>query len=132
MEFEPSDPCRWAFLGLADPDPSGRLPERATTADVLAFALMPPGSPDPVEGIVNGVRVDLNALVELLQEHPASEILKMDARRLEAAMILLRRHDLREPTPPDAPDEGPPKAPADEATPASAPASDVEDTRNQG
>jgi hypothetical protein len=119
MSFKPSDPGRWAFLGLADPDPSEGLPSPAMTADVLAFALVLPGSLDPVEGIVDGVRVELTALADLLQEHPASDVLKMAARRLEAAMILLRRHDEREPTPreeTDAPDETPPEAPPNETT----------------
>jgi hypothetical protein len=38
---------------------------------VLAFALVLPGSLDPVEGIVDGVRVELAAVAEMLQEHNA-------------------------------------------------------------
>jgi hypothetical protein len=80
--WQASDPGRWAFIGLADPNPSGHLPVPATTGDVLAFALMLPGSLDPVEGIVDGVRVELAAVAEMLQEHKASDVLKLLARRL--------------------------------------------------
>ena len=70
-DWEPSDPSRWAHLNLADPDPAGALPKDALVADALAWALVPAGATDPVEGIVDGVRAELAALAEV---HPVSVV----------------------------------------------------------
>ena len=89
------------MLGLADLPSTPRMLERATNADVLAYALVLPGAADPVEGIVDAVRVELTALAPMLQERGAGDVLQLLARRLETAMVLLRRADSREPTPPE-------------------------------
>src|SRR3954467_7901716 len=84
--WEPSDPTRWAHLNLADPDPAGALPSDALVADALAWALVPPGATDPVEGIVDGVRAELAALAGVLGEQHVADTLLLLARRLKAAM----------------------------------------------
>lgn len=68
--WTPSDPTRWAHLNLADPDPAGALPKDALVADALAWALVPPGAADPVEGIVDGVRAELAGLAEAASTPP--------------------------------------------------------------
>lgn len=80
--WEPSNPDRWAFFGLADPHPSGTVPVSATTGDLLVYALTLPESQGPVEGIVDAVRVKLTAVADLLGEHIVSGLLKMQVRRL--------------------------------------------------
>jgi hypothetical protein len=110
---KPSDPARWSMLGLADPLQSPHRLEHAQTADLLAYARMLPGSKDPVEGIVDGVRMELEALAgsQLTDEFTGQYTLP--AQRPNVAMRLLRRCDNRAPTPaehdPDAPtaDAGP-------------------------
>ena len=62
MKWEPSDPTRWAVLGLADPPADGAFPDAGLTADLLAYALTAPGAEDPIAGIVDAVRVELLAL----------------------------------------------------------------------
>src|SRR5262245_56418808 len=94
--WEPSDPARWAHLNLADPDPAGALPKDALVADALAWALVPTGATDPVEGIVDGVRAELAALADVLGKQQVAGVLLLLARRLEAAMLLLRWTDGRE------------------------------------
>lgn len=94
--WKPSDPSRWAHLNLVDPDPAGALPKDALVADALAWALVPPGATDPVEGIVDGVRVELVVLADLLGAQHGAGVLLLLARRLEAAMLLLRWTDGRE------------------------------------
>jgi hypothetical protein len=96
-----ADKPRWAELGLADPDPSGQLPADAQTADVLAFGLTLPGADDPVEGIVDAVRIELYALSQEEAADPKRDVLYMLGRRLDAAMLLLRRADGRAPAPPE-------------------------------
>ena len=112
--FKPApDAGRWAVLGLADPPlPENGMPEDATTADLLAWALCYPGSIDPIEGLLEGVRVELVALSDaydvLDPRSPSqkagahlSDTLLMLARRLEVAVTLLRRTDGTEPLPPE-------------------------------
>jgi hypothetical protein len=91
------------MLGLEDPDPTGRPLKGATVADVLAWAQMPPGSADPIEGIVDGVRIDLVALARSGHEmdDAFADMLMGYARRLWAAMQLLRWCDNRERMPVD-------------------------------
>ena len=112
----PTDKPRWAELGLADPPADGRLPEQGQTADLLAFAVILPGAEDPVIGIVDAVALELHALSQAIDTDPIRDVLFMLGRRLEVAMLLLRRADGRAPMPrefdPDAetqtesPDEG--------------------------
>src|SRR5689334_19380679 len=117
--WEPSDPARWAHLNLADPDPAGALPKDALVADALAWALVPPGATDPVEGIVDGVRAELAALAEVLGKQQVAGVLFLLARRLDAAMLLLRWTDGREkmlleaPEPVDEPLSAAPPEPAE-------------------
>src|SRR5262245_21264759 len=97
MPWSPSDPTRRAVLGLADPTPSGDLPQGATVADVLAWALLLPSAVDPVEGIVDAARVELRALASVLEQKPLADLLAIIERRLSAALTLLRYCDGREP-----------------------------------
>ena len=91
-------PDRWGQLGLGDPDPSGYLPKEASVADALVRGLIAPGSADPVEGIVDGVRIELAALA--VGAAPAiSDTLTALTRRLGTATQLLRWCDNREPMP---------------------------------
>jgi hypothetical protein len=88
------------------PDPSGRMPMPATTPDMLVYALVLLSFTDPVEVIVDAVRIELTpieltALASLLPERGAADVILMRVRCLEAAMILLRRRGHREPTPPE-------------------------------
>jgi hypothetical protein len=112
------------------------LPKGATPADVLAWALALPGSPDPVEGIVEGVRVELAALADALRvnEGLVAGSLAELARRLEAAMILLRWTDNRElmPREEDEPPPSPAPSPAPAPTEPAASSEDVEVTRTAG
>jgi hypothetical protein len=62
--LEARNPCRWAHLGLANGDPTARLPEQGSTADLLIWAMVPPSATEPVEGMVDGVRVELAALAQ--------------------------------------------------------------------
>ena len=126
MPWSPSDPARWAVLGLADPTPGRDLPQGATVADVLAWALVLPSAIDPVEGIVDAVRVELRALASVVEEKPVAGLLAIIERRLSAALILLRYCDGREPMrfePDEVPD-------VEEPTPASVEREDVEVTRD--
>jgi hypothetical protein len=112
------------------------MPQRARVPDALAYALVCPGAVDPVEGIVDGVRVELAALEDALRgSHPRiADFLAQQGRRLESAMQLLRWTDNRERMPmEDAFDEEPAAAPPPEDPPPSAPAAapeDREETRN--
>jgi hypothetical protein len=98
MVWKPADPARFSMLGLADPDPSGELVPEATTADVLVYGLVPPGARDPVEGILESVRADIEVL-STLHEPPIADVLEMLGRRLYVAILLLRRTDQRDPIP---------------------------------
>jgi hypothetical protein len=95
MKWEPSDPARWAVLNLADPDPTGAIPKDATVADVLAWALVLPGSDDVVNGIVDAVRLELSALADVLPDRRAADVLRVLGKRLNAAMLLLKWTDNR-------------------------------------
>jgi hypothetical protein len=112
--------CRWSMLGLADGRPDERLPEQEGTADVLAAALMAPGAEDPIEGIVEAVRVELGALAALMPDREVQETLRLLCRRLDAALLLFRRCDNRAPMPlerePEA-DQQPPPPPTPKAKP---------------
>lgn len=101
IPWEPQEPARWSLLGLRDGEPHARLPEDGSTADVLAWALVIPGATDPVEGMVDSVRVKLAALSDALQkrERHVADALHMLERQLGAAMLLLRRCDGRAPPP---------------------------------
>src|SRR6185503_2422785 len=105
MKWEPSDPTRWAVLGLADPPADGAFPDAGLTADLLAYALTAPGAEDPIAGIVDAVRVELIALGDALRETEANigDALHLLARRLETAVVLLDRCDgrIRTPKEPD-------------------------------
>src|SRR5262249_53062888 len=106
-------------LGLADLRPSHEPPEHGTTADLLAWAVMPPGVDDPVEGLISGVRIDLEALAEQHERcHPAfSDALVPLIRRLQVAGIFLKRADGRVPMVLDAPEATQDAAPAPEEKP---------------
>jgi len=110
-------PDRGGPLGLLDPDPTGALPKGATVIDVLAWALMTPGSDDVVSGMVDAVSRELTALATA-QDQPTADVLTMLGRRLDAAMLLLKWADNRAKMPDDddleetkdaAPDEPPPE-----------------------
>jgi hypothetical protein len=98
--WKPSDPARWAALGLADPPADGHLPAQAQTADLLALALILPGADDPVTGIVDAVRVELAAIADAQPSRNVAEALALLGRRLDVASLLLRRADNRVPMPP--------------------------------
>ena len=98
---------RWAELGLADPPEDGQLPEEGQTADLLAFALVLPGSDCPVTGIVDAVMVELSVLARVLEEHSTGDLLLLLSNRLAVASLLLRRADERAPTPPEFDPDGP-------------------------
>jgi hypothetical protein len=120
MKWEPSDPARWAVLNLADPDPTGAIPKGATVADVLAWALVCHGAADPIEGIVDAVRLELAALADLLPDRRAADVLRVLGKRLDAAMLLLKWVDNREKMPivPGENEEEPPGEPTDPPPPA--------------
>jgi hypothetical protein len=110
------------------------MPKGARVPDALAWALVCPGAADPVEGIVDGVRVELSALADALGACPVADAVRILIRRLEAAMQLLRWTDNRERMPmEDDLDEPPPAAPVPEAPPSASPIEaleDLEDTRD--
>jgi hypothetical protein len=120
MKWEPSDPARWAVLNLADPNPTGAIPKGATVADVLAWALVLPGSDDVVNGIVDAVRLELSALADLLPDRHAADVLRVLGKRLDAAMLLLKWTDNRAKMPiePEENEEKPPGEPTDPTPPA--------------
>jgi hypothetical protein len=97
----PGNPDRWSMLGLDDPKPDASLPKDGQTADLLAFALVLPGAEDPVEGIIDGVRVELAAMAEGAPSRANADALMLLGRRLDVAMLLLRRSDERAPMPPE-------------------------------
>jgi hypothetical protein len=99
VPWRASNPDRWSILGLADPDPAGRLPKGGGVADLLARAAVLPGSADPVQGIVDAVTSELVTLAEYLPDRKTADTLRMFAGRLEAAMQLLRWADNREEMP---------------------------------
>jgi len=127
MKWKPSDPTRWAHLNLEDPDPSGGMPKLARVPDVLAWALVLPGATDPVEGIVDGVRVELWALADVLPDRRVADVLFMLGRRLDAATQLLRWTDDRERLPMEEEFDEPPRSPPTE--PDEDPDEDPEETR---
>jgi hypothetical protein len=134
--WKPSPVDRWSLLNLEDPDPAGEMPSKARVPDALAWALVPPGAADPVEGIVDGVRIEIAAAAEMRStgEPHLADMLTMWGRRLDAAMQLLRWTDERERMPmEDDFDEPPPVAePPEEPNPAATPEDpeDVEVTRD--
>jgi len=140
MSWKPADPAHWSMLGLADPDPRGELPPDATTADVFAYGLVPRGAGGPVEGILEGVRAELEVVRLALDAPPLDAMLEMLSRRLYAAIVLLRRTDQRDPIPEvmragdeAPPNPAPPEAEGHTTTPAPAPFSiDDEPTANHG
>jgi hypothetical protein len=109
--------ARWSELNLADPVPSGGLPKGAGVPDLLIHALICPGAADPVEGIIDGVRVELSAMADALSgdESLIADFLRQQVRRLGAAMQLLRWSDNRDrmPVEDDTDDEPPSKAPSE-------------------
>jgi hypothetical protein len=82
---------------------------------------VPPGATDPVEGIVDGVRAELAALADVLCKQQVAGVLLLLARRLEAAMLLLRWTDEREemlleaPEPVEEPPSAAPPQPAEKS-----------------
>jgi hypothetical protein len=129
--WKPSDPTRWAHLNLEDPDPSGEMPKKARVPDALAWALVAPGAEDPVEGIVDGVRLEIAAAAEVRRtgEPHLADMLTMWGRRLDAAMQLLRWIDNRERMPMENDFEEPPSAaePTPGEPPPAEPQEDPED-----
>jgi hypothetical protein len=99
LPWEPSDPARWAHLNLSDPPENGILPKDALVPDALAWALVSPEADDPIEGIVDGVKIELEALADSLKERGIGAMLGLLARRLDVACILLRYTDNRSPMP---------------------------------
>jgi hypothetical protein len=77
------------------------IPEDAPVADALAHGLCAPYVDDAVEGIVEGVRVELEGLASAVYARPLSGTLDMLARRLATAIKLLRWCDNREQMPTD-------------------------------
>jgi hypothetical protein len=106
-------PSRWTALGLADPRPNGGIPYEAMPHDLLAYALVLPGAEDPVEGIVDAVCVELRALADTLITRQVADELVMLSRRLNVAMLLLRRADNGAPMPLEDDEEPLPGAPTD-------------------
>jgi hypothetical protein len=98
--WKPSDPTRWSMLGLAEP-PDLSLPKRGQTADVLAYALMLRGAEDPIEGILHGVQVELEALADTLITRQVADELILLAQRIAVAVLLLLRCDNRSSMPPE-------------------------------
>ena len=104
--WKPSNPGRWSMLGLPEPtDQRHHAPEYGTLAEVLAYGLVPLGAEDPVEGILEGVMLELDALgatlVTRVLSRSASEMLHLLAQRIEVAIILLQRCDNRATLPPE-------------------------------
>ncbi len=98
--WQPSDPARFSALDLDEPDPEGRMPDWGSVAQLLAYALMPPGADDPITGILDAVGIELRALASAHPPRPQADALSLLARRLEVASHLLRRLDNRIPSPP--------------------------------
>lgn len=107
LPWEPSDPTRWAHLNLADPPEGGILPPDALVPDALAWALVSPEADDPIEGILEGVRIELAALAATTEERAIAAMLGLLARRVDVACLLLRYTDnrARMPTEPAEPPE---------------------------
>src|SRR5262249_40282244 len=83
--------------------------------DALAYALVAPSSKDPIEGILEGVRIEMLGFAEVLGDPRVADFAGLLARRLEVPMLRLAWSDNRvkmpvEPAPDPAPDE--PNAPA--------------------
>lgn len=101
--WKPSNPGRWSALGLADP---AEIPG-GSVSDLLAYALVDPDAEDPIDGILLGVRTELVVLAD--GDGGARPMLRMLIRRLDVALLLLRRLDNRVPIPlEEDPDEAPP------------------------
>ena len=127
LPWEPSDPTRWAHLNLADPPEAGILPGDALVPDALAWALVSPKAGDPIEGILEGVKIELTALADAMEARGVAAMLGLLARRLDVACLLLRYTDgrARMPLESDEPEEPAPESA--EPAPASA---DPEITRD--
>jgi hypothetical protein len=101
--WKPGDPSRWSRLGFADPPGDGRELHRAQTADMLAYALVMRDARDPILGIIDAVRVELEAMAAVMPVSlgPSAQVLHLCGRRLEAAMALLERCDGTAAAPPE-------------------------------
>jgi hypothetical protein len=107
----PPDKPRWVLLGLHSANPQ-KL-HRSPTPDVLAYGLMTFLPHDPVYGMIDAVRIDLEAMAEVMStlgSENTRKFLQQCARRLDVAMVLLMRCDGWDDKPPpedDAAAEGP-------------------------
>src|SRR4051812_1782505 len=90
-------PCRNAILGLADVD--GEIPDDATVADLLAWAIVPDFAEDVVIGLIDAVRADLTVLALHAGIAVEKEVLQQLVRRLRVAVLLLDMADGRTPIP---------------------------------
>ena len=95
LPWEPSDPTRWAHLNLSDPPEAGILPGDALVPDALAWALVSPEADDPIEGILEGVKIELTALSNAMEKRDVAAMLGLLGRRLDVACLLLRYTDGR-------------------------------------
>jgi hypothetical protein len=120
--WKPSNPDRWVQLGLADSKPDARLPEQGSTADLLAWALTLPGAVDPIEGLIEGARLELSALADIAPTPAIAAAINFIVRRLDVAALLLARCDNRVPPPPEYdPDAAEAPAPGEQEPPAAPP-----------
>ena len=112
LPWEPSDPARWAHLNLSDPPDNGILPRDALVPDAIVWALVSPEADDPIEGIVEGVKIELEGLADAMEERGIAAMLGLLARRLDVACLLLRYTDNRSPMPleSDEPEEPAPES----------------------
>ena len=112
LPWERSDPTRWAHLNLSDPPENGILPRHALVPDALVWALVSPEADDPIEGILEGVKLELAALADAMEECGIASMLGLLARRLDVACLLLRYTDgrTRMPVESDEPEEPAPES----------------------
>ncbi len=94
LPWDGSPADRFSHLGLADHPVGGGLPPDLTVADLLAWALMAPGAVDPIDGILEGVAMELQVLAMAMPS--ASGSIDMMVRRIRAAIKILRWSDNRE------------------------------------
>ncbi len=80
---------------------------QGSVSDLLIYALVDPDAEDPIDGVLLSIRTELLSLAD--GDGGARPLLRLLVRRLDVALLLLRRVDNRVPTPlEEDPDETPP------------------------
>ena len=111
---------RFGQLGLVDPDAATGFCDMPATQDLLFSALAGGPAHDPIASLLEGLRLDIEALAIMKREKPMGHVLATFARRLEVIAQLLARCDGREPMPSLEPPESS-QAPSGRSIPAAPP-----------